>query len=109
MEKLTAEHFIEIKSSAGTKAIVGKHSTNFDFECKAGETISIKYPVKPTTVQWTGSLHVTHDHHDKFNSLEGFSTMHDLTQHSIVRVWAETDHVLFQDAAGNLYGMGKRA
>lgn len=53
---MTAEHFIELKSSSGTEKILGKHSQDFGFECKAGETISIKYPVKPSTVQWTGSL-----------------------------------------------------
>jgi len=77
---------------------------------KAGETMIIKYPVKPQVVKWTGSLKVRNDDHavEWYNQLASHAIIDSTSSISPVQVLGTSNHLTFVGSDGSIYGMGGR-
>ena len=72
--------------------------------------MTIKFPVKPTLVKWTGCLktRASDGAADHMRSLAGYSVMVETAAISPVQILGTSNHLTFVAADGSVYGMGSR-
>lgn len=101
MSKVSSPAYLEAKIEDGPMIMLDKASmaagANSKLICKAGQKMTIKFPVKPAIAKWTGSLKTAFPTENvaTLSSMDGFTMMMDSAKLACVKVLGRANFITF--------------